>query len=580
MNGTVPLILNVEPVTKENWNKSAEAHISVVYTDADGNILDGRPSKWSAGRTYRTRYEVDRSTHTRKARLDTTRLQSSGGLYSFDADVDIKFAGTKPTTIVRSRITDALPIIYGHLVRIFWPVTQTFEITQAREAEAELNKLLRDPRELPEGITILECFVRLTPEAKAKQHLLDIEAAAQSVRVGDAQHKADTAAAKRQNELNRINQQARIDAEGLEHAALADRPVDVRGMILNHVARHPDQTQYATEMLLRYEAAISEKQDTDDKRFMDLVRYMSEQGLLQPVDVQHMLRGPAVSRMQEIAAPAPRQISPPLARPAVQKSGTDSDPWNEPLPGVSPAFALKPEEPTPAGGTPVPAVPRPADTVPIYIIADESPSDPAYFGALNNVIGMLPGELAADQRAIEAVRLAVIGYAGEVHASMPLNRIAADTFIPELQHRSGSNLAPVFDYLRERIVADVARNKSRGLLVARPVVYLLCASQPGDSDAWPEAYERLTNRDEFRAAPNIVACGIGEASAEIIKAVTSHPQSRGWLADPGLPASEAAVRYAAFVQRTVKALALAHVTGKQDVRWESPDGFHRVDDPS
>lgn len=579
MNGTVPLILNVEPVTKENWNKSAGAHVAVVYTDAGGNILDGTPSKWSAGRKYRTRYEVDRGVHHRKARMDNTRLPSVGGLYSFDAEVEVKFTATSTAAIVRNNVVDALPIVYGHLVRIFWPVTRTFEITSAPEAEKALNRLLRDPKDLPEGITILECVVRLTPEAKAQQYLLDIEAATQSVKVGDAQHEADMAAAGHQKELNVISQRARLDAEGLEHAALAERPVDVRGMILNHVARNPDQTQYATEMLLRYEAAIAEKQDADDKRHMDLVRYMSEQGLLQPVDVQHMLRGPAVSRMQEIASPAPRQIAP-AARPTVRQPSGDSDPWNEPLPGVSPALALKPEAPTPAAGTPALAGPKPADTVPIYLIADESPSHPAYFEALNNVIGMLPAELAADPRAIEAVRLAVIGYGDEVHAHMPLNKVATDTYIPELQPRPGSNLGPVFDYLRERIVADVARNKSRGLLVARPVVYLLCASQPADTGAWQEAYDRLTDRDEFRAAPNIVACGIGEATAETIRAVTSHPQSYGWLADPGLPESEAAVRYAAFVRHTVKALALAHVTGKQDVNWESPDGFHPADEQS
>ena len=135
MNGAVPLILNVEPVTKENWNKSAEAHVAVVYTDASGNVLDGGPSRFSAGRRYRTRYEVDRGVHHRKARLDSTRLQSKDGLYSFDAEVEIKFTGQDPATIVRSRITDALPIIYGHLVRMFWPVTRTFEITEYHEAE-------------------------------------------------------------------------------------------------------------------------------------------------------------------------------------------------------------------------------------------------------------------------------------------------------------------------------------------------------------------------------------------------------------------------------------------------------------
>ena len=344
---------------------------------------------------------------------------------------------------------------------------------------------------------------------------------------------------------------------------------------MDHLAKHPDQTPYAMNAFLQYQAAIAEKQDVDDKRYMEFMRYIGDQGLLQPVDVQHMLQGPGGSRKQEITSPAPLQITP-GAGAAVKQPALASDPWNEPLPGVSPSLALKPEAPTP--GEPASAAAKPAATVPIYIVVDESPSDLAYFDTLNTVIGSLPNELLADPRAVEAVRLAVVGYGDDVDVHMQLNRIGTDTSIPALRHRPGCRLGPVFDYLRERIVADVAATKSRGLLVARPVVYLLCASQPADGEALQQAYERLTNRDEFRAAPNIVACGMGEASAELIRAVTGHPQSHGWLVDSGLPASEAAVRYGAFVRRSFRVLAMAHVAGRQDVDWKSPDGFHPVDD--
>lgn len=76
-----------------------------------------------------------------------------------------------------------------------------------------------------------------------------------------------------------------------------------------------------------------------------------------------------------------------------------------------------------------------------------------------------------------------------------------------------------------------------------------------------------------------MACGIGRTDPGVIKAITSHPQSTGWVADPNMPISEAAARYAAFVRRSIAALGRAHVTGSADAVWEAPDGFRPADGP-
>jgi uncharacterized protein YegL len=580
MNGTVPLILSAESVTRGNRNKSSSPHVAVVYADANGRIerLDGSPSLRDAGRKYRTRYEVDLSVHNRKARLDSTRLPSKGDLYSFDAEVDIKFQVADPLKIVRFNVSDALPIVYAYLVRVFWPVTRTFEINAAPDAEAELNRLFRVPRDLPEGITILECFVRLLPDAQAQQHLRDIDAAEKSIVVGRARHEADKAAAGHNIELAVINQQARLTAETREYKAMGDRPVDVRSLIQAHLAKHPDETPFALEMLSRHEAAIAEKQDINDNRSMDLIRYMIEQGLLQPVDVQ-LLRNQALGRVQEITSPSARPITP-ATRPAELSAGkqptADSDSWNEPLP-VPSLVSLKPESRAPSWDDSAGA--KAANTVPVYLIIDESPSDPGYFEALNSGIRTLPADLATDPGVIDTIRLAVVGYGDEVDVRMPLNAVAADSHLPDLGPSPGRRLGLVFDYLRDRIVADVARNKTRGLLVGRPVIFLLCASTPDDDPSWQAAYTRLTDRDEFRAAPNILACGAGGVDPGVLKAITSHPESKGWLADPGMPLSEAAARYTAFVRRGITALAQAHVAGQHDAIGETPAGFRSAGGP-
>jgi uncharacterized protein YegL len=553
MNGAVPLILSEEPVTRDNRNKASRPHIAVVYADTNGRIerLTGPPSRWDAGRKYRTRYEVDLTIHHRKAKMDSTRLPSKGGIYFFDAEVDIKFQVTDPLKIVEFNVSDALPIVYGYLVKTFWPVTRTFEINNWPDAEDALNRLFPNAKILAEGITIQECFVRLLPDPKAQQHLRDIDEAEKAIAIGKAQHEA-----------------------------MADRPVEVRSLIQAHLAKHPEETAYALEMLSRHEAAIAEKQDIDDKRSMDLIRYMIEQGLLQPVDVQ-LLRNQAIGRVQEITSPTPRPVAPAAHQAeltAGKQSPAESDSWNEPLPGGSPStINLKPESPAADSDDAAGAKPTKAVTVPVYLIVDESPTDLSYFDALNSSIRTLLAELAAHAEVISAIRLAVLGYGNEVDVCMPLNAVAADSYVPDLKPRPGGHLGLVFEYLRERIVTDVARNKERGQLVGRPILYLLCASTPADNPTWQTAYQRLTDRDEFPAAPNIVVFGVGGADPSVIKTIASDPQSRGWLAHPDMPLSEAASRYATFIRRGIIAMAQAHVTGKPDAIWESPDGFRSVD---
>lgn len=588
MNGTVPLILRAEPVTKETRTKASSPHVAVVYADINGRIehLNRPPSWWDSGRKYRTRYEVDLSDHRRKAQLDNSPLPSKGDAYFFNSVVDVGFHVTDPLAVVRRNVTDALTVVYGYLISAFWPVTRTYDIDKAPQAEAALNALFLRPVSLDEGITIYRCTVRLLPDHAAQEYLRTINAARRSVTVSNAQHEADLAEAHHQHELAGLSQQARLAAEEREHKAMAGRPVDVQSLIRDHLARHPDQTAYALEMLSRHEEALAAQQDVNDKRSMDLFRYMMEQGLLQAVDIQ-FLRSQAVGRVQEITSPAPQPIAPP-ARPAELPAGKSSPggggSWDEPLPGSQSAvLSLKPESPA-AGHDALapPAEPtgaQPTITVPVYIVVDESPGDRGYFDALNDTIRTLPAELAAHTEIIDAMRLAVLGYADEVDVRMPLNAMAAESYVPDLAPHSGNRLGVLFQYLHDRIAEDVARSKARGLSVGRPVVYLLCAATPADNPSWYPSYQALTDRAGFPTAPNIMACGIGETDPSVIRAITGHPQSNGWMANPSLPISEAAARYAAFIRRSITALGRAHVAGSADTIWEGPDGFRPVDTP-
>ena len=61
-----------------------------------------------------------------------------------------------------------------------------------------------------------------------------------------------TEAARREQKLAEMAQRARLEAESREHQAMAKIPLDFEGLIRAHLAKHPDETSYALELLHRY----------------------------------------------------------------------------------------------------------------------------------------------------------------------------------------------------------------------------------------------------------------------------------------------------------------------------------------
>jgi hypothetical protein len=287
MSSAVPLILSEEPVTRTLLArmKVSKPNIAVVYADAFGQVayFGGRPLSWAeqVRSRYRTRYEVDLSDHRRTAQLDSSPLPSLGDVYFFRSTVDVGFRVTEPTAVVRRHVTDALPVVYNYLIDAFRPVTRRHEIGDAQGAEADLNLLFQHPVALEEGITIYRCTTRLLPDHAAQQYLHPLETADRSLAVGEAQHRVATAASRQEHELASMAQEARLHAESREHEAMAGQTIDLHGLIRAHLAKHPDETSYALELLARHEQAQLVSRDINDNRSMDLFRYMIEQGLIQ-----------------------------------------------------------------------------------------------------------------------------------------------------------------------------------------------------------------------------------------------------------------------------------------------------------
>jgi hypothetical protein len=107
---------------------------------------------------------------------------------------------------------------------------------------------------------------------------------------------------------------------------------------------------------------------------------------------------------------------------------------------------------------------------------------------------------------------------------------------------------------------------------------LLSAAASRDETAWDTALRRLADRTTFPFAPNILAFGIGVAPAEIIMSIAEKPGSRGWVALPGIPLSDAADSYMEFVRKSILSLGRAHMTGRPDTNMVQPEQFRPVGD--
>jgi uncharacterized protein YegL len=572
MTGTVQLIVSTTPVDRKIMSRMqpSSPSVAVVYADAFGNLTslqDWRPlsrsQQWMSKLT--TRYEVDLSDHRRTARLESSPLPSRGDAYFFQSTVDVGFRVADPATVVRRNVTDALTVVYGYLTDEFRPVTRRYEIQDADRAEAEINQMFWQPRRLEEGIEIYLCRTRLLPDPAAQGHLRALQEAQRAGTLGAAQHEVAVVGSFQGQQLADMAQQARLAAEARERQALAGEPVDVRSLLREHLARHPDQTEYAVELLERHEQALLAKQDIDDNRSIELIRYMMDQELIQAADVE-ALRSQVLGRVQHIAAPTAAQLP--------------SASWDEPLPVTSEPVVLVSSRAAPADTDPGSARPAadPAVAIPVYLMIDESAGDQGYIAALNTALGELPAELAAYPEVIRAVRLSVLGYAGDVALRMPLSLITTGTFVPRLATRAGSRLGPVFEYLQHRIPGDVQQLKSQPPRVGRPILHILCAAPPGDEPAWEIPFRQLLDRGTFPYAPNVVACGAGAAPADVIRRIAP-PPAEGWMAGPGLPLADAARRYISYVRDSIISVSRAHISGSADLLVGAPDGFDAVGDP-
>jgi uncharacterized protein YegL len=215
------------------------------------------------------------------------------------------------------------------------------------------------------------------------------------------------------------------------------------------------------------------------------------------------------------------------------------------------------------------------DVLPIYFVGDESLSmkgEP--ITQLNHALSKLRDAAAKSPAVGEMARFGIVTFAGDAQCRLELCPLADDMEMPAVAERPGGTIyGSVFSDLRQRLPADVSTLKASGYKVRRPVVFFLSDGQPTDASEsdWREPLARLKS-PEFHERPEILAFGIGQAQADVIREVASQPKYAFMQAD-GTSAATAIAEFGTSLVVSISESVKALEEGKDEIQVAEPDGF-------
>ncbi|MFD9607256.1 hypothetical protein [Streptomyces sp. NPDC059970] len=585
---TVSLILNNRPVSRGQLATlpNLPPNFAVVYPlDGGGWEVESPKHRTTTQRWLgknKLCYVVDLGDHRRTAKLTKTPLTCKDQAHRFEATIDVGFRVHDPVAVVRSNLPDVLSAVYPHLVSKIRPHAAQFAIEEAFEAQARINGALALPIPLPEGMTLYYCDVQLEPDQAAREFIRSRTKAGRDSEMGRMQHKAAVGNTRHQETIKDIEQEARIERDKRERAALASVQLDFRSLVLEHLAKHPDDTEKAMDLLMRWEEGRQLRALDQEQRQVEMVRYMIDKGIVREVDLPGLREGvlgpsasvfggmlpPATGALAQTAPVAPQAL-PPVARtapPAPQPPATP--PWG----GTRPDAAQR------SGGTPSAPPPdiRPTTVglAPVYVVLDTSASAAGCVTELRDSLRSLQTLLANSPDVASAVRLSVLTFSDTADVRMPLTQVSWQTGVPDLQAGNGCRYEPIFRRLLELVPLETERLKQQAPRVNRPTVFLLAAGDPEDGGQWQAAHQQLMQH-QYR--PNIVACGIGAINRRTVARIAS-PAEFAVAANAHADLAESAAQFSMLLQNTVLHLGRSAVAGSSELRLERPQGLSPIED--
>ncbi|WNE96483.1 hypothetical protein PS467_14635 [Streptomyces luomodiensis] len=210
--------------------------------------------------------------------------------------------------------------------------------------------------------------------------------------------------------------------------------------------------------------------------------------------------------------------------------------------------------------------------LPAYVLADESASMGPYTAELSNGLISLCEGLRAEPMIAAKLRLAVLGFSDDVQVRLAIADMRTETSLPQVAIRGLTSYQAAFDDLLDRIPADVQWLRGEGYKVHRPVVFFLSDGQPTDGNSWRKPHATLTDRSLTPTAPNIVACGIGDAQARTMVEVATRPEF-AFVARPGTDIGQAVAEFFHALTASLVASGQALNSGNPQLVVNRPDQF-------
>ncbi|MEU6477310.1 hypothetical protein ABZ858_10530 [Streptomyces sp. NPDC047017] len=210
--------------------------------------------------------------------------------------------------------------------------------------------------------------------------------------------------------------------------------------------------------------------------------------------------------------------------------------------------------------------------LPAYVMADESGSMGPYQAELSDGLASLCEGLRAEPMIAAKLRLAVLGFSDDVQVRLAVADMRTETTLPRVVIRGLTHYGAVFDDLLGRIPADVQWLRGQGYKVHRPVVFFLSDGQPTDGNGWRASHAQLTDKARTPTAPNIIACGIGNAEASTMVEVATRPEF-AFVAKPGIDLGRAISEFFHSLTSSLVASGQALQSGNPQLVVNRPDQF-------
>ncbi|WP_280396122.1 hypothetical protein [Nocardia brasiliensis] len=171
----VTSLIRYEEMTRVTWRKFRPivgAYFAAVAVDRRGDLrlVERRPA---ASEVYYSPppgvFWVDVSVHRAPLKLELPTME---GVFGFRAEVDLSWQIRKPIEAVRDKLASGEDVYRPFLENQLRNLSRQFEADRFPDAEQHINTHFVDRSiDLPSGVTLLDCKVKLAPEDSTLIHI-------------------------------------------------------------------------------------------------------------------------------------------------------------------------------------------------------------------------------------------------------------------------------------------------------------------------------------------------------------------------------------------------------------------------